>query len=214
MSDESRSFVPAAGVDWLLPLYDPLGKLLGTRHARAELIERAALLPGERVLDVGCGTGTLAVEIKRAHPEVAVTAIDPDAKALARARAKARAAGVEVRFEEAFGDALPFAERSFDRVVSSFMFHHLPLDARAGMLAEVERVLAPGGALLLLDFGGSQPHAGLLARWFHRHEHVAANQEGGIPTEMREAGLQGAREVSARHAWFGSIATWTGSAPT
>lgn len=213
MSDESRSFVPAAGVDWLLPLYDPFQKLLGTDAAHRELIQRAALEPGHRVLDVGCGTGTLAVRIKQLHPDVDVVAIDPDPKALARAVRKAQRAGVEVRFEKGFGDALPFADRSFDRVVSSFMFHHLAPTTRAGMLAEVKRVLTPSGTLLLLDFGGSHGHDGLVAKLFHAHQHVAANRGDGVPSLMREVGLVEPAEVGARSTIVGHVATWRAEAP-
>src|SRR5467141_745441 len=73
----SRSYLPAAGRDWRLPLYDPFLKLLGGDAARRVLLDEAALRPGQRVLDVGCGTGTLATLIKQLHPEVEVVGLDP-----------------------------------------------------------------------------------------------------------------------------------------
>src|SRR5437764_7482027 len=94
MMESSRTYLPAAGHDWSLPLYDPIVKLLGGDAARKALLEQAALRPGQRVLDVGCGTGTLATLIKQLYPDVEVVGLDPDPKALARARRKAARAGV------------------------------------------------------------------------------------------------------------------------
>ena len=93
MMGSSRTYLPAAGHDWSLPLYDPIVKLLGGDAARKALLEQAALRPGQRVLDVGCGTGTLATLIKQLYPDVEVVGLDPDPKALARARRKAARAG-------------------------------------------------------------------------------------------------------------------------
>lgn len=85
MPGSTRTYFPAAGHDWSLPFYDPIVKLLGGDKALRVLIDQAALQPGHRVLDIGCGTGTLAVFIKREHPDVVTIGIDPDPKALARA---------------------------------------------------------------------------------------------------------------------------------
>ena len=135
MVESSRSYLPAAGRDWRLPLYDPLVKLLGGDAARSVLLDEAALRAGQRVLDLGCGTGTLATLIMQLHAEVDVVGLDPDPKALARARRKAERAEVSVRFDHGFGDELPYPEASFDRVFSSFMFHHLPAKEKGTTLA-------------------------------------------------------------------------------
>lgn len=149
---QTRTFIPAAGHDAALPLYDPLTALFGAQSRRQLLIDRAKLAPGQRVLDIGCGTGTLAIAIKRAHPGVEVVGIDPDPRALARARKKAARAGLEVRFEQGFGDALPYPDASFARVVSSFMLHHLDRTLQQRLLAQALRVLAPAGSVHIIDF--------------------------------------------------------------
>jgi ubiquinone/menaquinone biosynthesis C-methylase UbiE len=127
------------------PLYDPLVKLLGIDSVRGLLLKQAAVLARDRVLDIGCGTGTMAILIKRLHPDTDVIGLDPDPRALARARHKAERARLSILFDQGFSDRLPYPDASFDRVFSSFMFQHLRADDRATTLSEVWRVLKPGG---------------------------------------------------------------------
>jgi ubiquinone/menaquinone biosynthesis C-methylase UbiE len=114
LEQSQRTYLPAAGRDSFLPLYDLLTKLTGADQARKVLLGQAHLRAGQRVLDVGCGTGTLAVLIKRLYPRVTVVGLDPDPRALARARRKAKRAALSVRFDQGFSDELPYAEASFD----------------------------------------------------------------------------------------------------
>ena len=215
MGEEHRHFIPAAGHDWLLPLYDPLQRLFGGDSIRRELVDCAALVPGHRVLDIGCGTGSLTVLLARDHPEAGVVGLDPDPKALARATRKAARAGVAVRFDEGFSDALPYGDASFDRVFSSFMLHHLKPAEKKRTLLECRRVLEPGGVLFLLDFGGAGPRAdGLLARWLHRSEALRDNLEGRMPVLVGAAGFADVSEVVARATIFGRVSGISAVAPT
>jgi ubiquinone/menaquinone biosynthesis C-methylase UbiE len=152
----ARRYLPAATLDFLLPVYDPLMRLLGYRAALTPLVKQAELQTGDVVLDVGCGTGTLALLIVQHHPDVSVIGVDPDPKALARAERKASRAGVAIQFERGFGDGLAHADAFFDRVFSSMMFHHVPRNERPPVLAEIRRVLKPGGRLEFLDFADDQ----------------------------------------------------------
>jgi ubiquinone/menaquinone biosynthesis C-methylase UbiE len=158
-----RSYVPAAGHDWFLPLYDPVVSFLGGDTARRVLLDHARIRPQQRILDVGCGTGTLAVLVKRVHPDVDVVGLDPDARALDRARRKAERAGVSVRFDPGYSNELPYAPAAFEHVFSSLMLHHLSAQARERTLQEIHRVLAPDGALHVLDFASPRVEDGLLA---------------------------------------------------
>ncbi len=215
MAGENRHFIPAAGHDWLLPLYDPLQRLFGGDSIRRELVDCAALAPGQRVLDIGCGTGSLTVLLARDHPEAAVVGLDPDPKALSRATRKAARAGVAVRFDEGFSDALPYRDASFDRVFSSFMLHHLKPAEKERTLLECRRVLEPGGVLFLLDFGGAGPCAdGLLARWLHRSEALRGNLEGRMSVLAGAAGFADVSEVVARATIFGRVSGISAVAPT
>jgi ubiquinone/menaquinone biosynthesis C-methylase UbiE len=207
MSETRRAYLPAAGHAWALPLYDPLVKLLGGEAARRTLVEQAALQPGHRVLDLGCGTGGLTLLIKRLHPHVDVVGLDPDPQALARARRKAARAGVAFQLDQGFGDALPYADASFDRVLSAFVLHHVPPAEKAPTLREVRRVLRDDGALHLLDFGGPDPEVGgFLTRWIHAAHHLRDNFGDRIPALMRQAGLADAEMVGHRRMLLGHIA--------
>jgi SAM-dependent methyltransferase len=217
MEETQRTYIPAAGRDWALPLYDPLVKLLGGDVARRALVEQAALRPHQRVLDVGCGTGTLVTLIKRLHPDVEVVGLDPDLRALARARRKAERASARIQFDQGFADELPYPEASFDRVFSSLMFHHLGRDEKESMLREVRRILRPGGFLCLLDFGGPESGAGgFLARLLHSNHQFRDNSEDRILGFMSRAGFTSPKKVSQGTMFFGRarINYYQASVPT
>lgn len=205
MSDPTRTYIPAAGRDWLLPFYDPIQWLLGGNRVRASMLEAAAPKPGMQALDVGCGTGSLLLALKRRAPGVEVTGIDPDRLALGRVRRKLAAAGLEGRLDEGFADQLPYPDGAFDCVFSSFMFHHLDREVKEGMLREVRRVLGPDGTFQLADFGGEGHGQGLFARLIHSHEEFADNFSGTIPRLMKAAGFESVREVARRWTPFGRV---------
>ena len=206
MSHATRAYLPAAGLDLFLPLYDPLVKLLGADRARKKLFEQATVQPHQRVLDIGSGTGTFAVAIKRWVPSAVVIGLDPDPKALARSRRKADRAGLSIRFDQGFANALPYSDTYFDRVFSSLMFHHLPRDTKLATLREVRRVLKPGGSLHLLDFvqEGAKSH-NPLARWIHSSERMQNNSCEQILDWMHEAGLVEPRMLESDQPIFGKI---------
>lgn len=191
-----KTYLPAAGHDWLLPLYDPFVKLFGGDTARRTLLDQATVGSGHRVLDIGCGTGTFATLIKGLYPDVDVVGLDPDPKALARAKRKAERAAVSIRLDQGFSDKLPYLEASFDRVFSTFMFHHLQMDEKEKTLCEVRRVLTPGGSLHLLDFAGAQADGfGFLTRYFHSSHRLKDNSEERILTLMNRAGFVSCEKV-------------------
>ena len=202
----NRRYLPAAGHDWALPLYDPLVKLLGADRARRALIEQAAIRPAHRILDVGCGTGTLVTLIQRMHPDVNIVGLDPDPKALRRAAQKAHQAGLSIRFDQGFSDELPYPDAAFDRVFSSFMFHHVPPDNRGNTLREIRRVLAPGGSLHLLDFERPEASAGgLLTRWIRSNPHLSDNSEQRILALLQQAGFICSEKLMRRALFFGLL---------
>lgn len=160
------------------------------RPFKRELIQQARISPGQQVLDIGCGTGTLTVLVKQTHPAAEVVGLDGDPNVLAIARAKASKAGVDIRWDHGMAFELPYADRSFDRALTSLVLHHLTTENKQRALRETWRVLQPGGELLVLDFGKPGSLYGrLLAFLGQRLEEVADNIKGLLPNMLRGAGF-------------------------
>lgn len=162
---------------------------LGKEHGfRNKVLELAHVASGESVLDVGCGTGTLAIAAKRrVGPAGSVCGIDASPEMLARAEKKAKASGVEVLFKPGAAEKLPFCNASFDLVLCTVMLHHLPAKARQQCAQEIRRVLKPDGRVLAVDFEGFSDQKRSLLSHFHRpHGHVRVRD---IERLLGEAGL-------------------------
>jgi ubiquinone/menaquinone biosynthesis C-methylase UbiE len=180
-------YLKAAGTDRLAPYYDLIARLgMRERHVKGRVIDRALLAPGQRMLDLGCGSGTLVLMARRRHPDVTVIGVDGDPTILRIARRKAQRAHIPVQLDEGMAYALPYADESFDAVVSTLTFHHLTPDQQERTLAEVRRVLRPGGRLVIADL--AQPHNRLmrLIRQLHfglrRHHMHGGTSSGHHPT--------------------------------
>lgn len=211
----SKTYSPALGLDWLLPLYDPILRAAIPEEAiKRQLVEFAALRPGQRVLDLGCGTATLTLLVKAMQPEAEVVGVDADAKALQRAQQKADAAGLAMRFDAGLATALPYADASFDAVVSAFVFHHLSRPQKLATMGEILRVLKPGRSFVLLDFGRPPTRLGiLLSPFLHPGRHARDNIRGRLPEFMAEAGFADVRQVARRTLLVGSVSHWIGRKP-
>lgn len=198
---DDAGFIPALRFKRLTPAFDFVAAVfVGDRAIKRRVLTHAAIASGEEVLDVGCGTGTLAVAAARAAPNVRVTGLDADASILSRARRRATGAGLETEFSEGMSTALPYANGSFDIVLSTLFFHHLPDDAKRQTAAEVVRVLRPGGRLVVGDLG--RPHDRLMrvavrvtTQLLDGVATTALNVRGELPDVLSGAGL---RAVSVR----------------
>ena len=147
-------YVPALGFHWLTPYYDAVvGTTTRERSFKQALIKQARFEPGQRVLDLACGTGTLAIWRKQHQPQAEVTGVDGDPAILSLASHKALKADVSVKFDHALSNSLPYPGAHFDRVVSSLFFHHLSWENKERTVRELFRVLKPGGEIHVADWG-------------------------------------------------------------
>jgi ubiquinone/menaquinone biosynthesis C-methylase UbiE len=202
-------YVPALGRDSLTALYDPIiSRTTRERTFKERLLDQAALHAGQRVLDVGCGTGTLAVWAKEREPRIELAGIDGDPDVLERARRKAEEARVEIDFREAMADDLPFEDAMFDRALSSLFFHHLTREDKESCAREIARVLKPGGELHIADWGPGDPLmrlAFLTTQLLDGFERTSDNVAGRLPEILEAAGLQDVRERHRLRTLSGSM---------
>lgn len=213
--ETDRAYLPGMSSAWKMPWYDVQSwwRRAGRLHRRT--VELAGITAGQHVLDVGCGTGNLALTVLRAVPDADVTGLDPDGAALRRAARKARRRRVGRRgsltLVRGFADRLPAADGSVDHVLSSLALHHVPMDEKRRFAAELARVLRPGGHVTIADLDapdhghgghghgghghGEHDHGGHGHREIGANQHRADNADGGIQRLLTDAGMVDAREV-------------------
>lgn len=150
---QNTQFTPALGLPGLTRGYDLAIRLL-TREAvwRNMLLRQVAPLSNETIIDVGCGTGTFAMMLKRAAPGARITAIDPDPDVLDGAKRKAEAAGIEVQWRQGFAREVADLGGSFDKAVSSLVFHQVPLAGKREGLAAMFACVRSGGEVHIADY--------------------------------------------------------------
>jgi ubiquinone/menaquinone biosynthesis C-methylase UbiE len=204
----SPDYLPAAGHDALLPAYDLFSRLLGAARKHRRLAELADLGAAHKVLEIGCGTGNLTKLVKRLQPGAEVVGLDPDPRALAMATRKA--GGLGVRFDHGYSQALPYPDGSFDRVLSSLMFHHLDAETKRRTLTEVRRVLRPGGALYLVDLGAEKGGHGLLRRL--RPHHAVDNHPATLTRLFTAAGFTDVAELDRARTRIGAVSYYRATA--
>jgi SAM-dependent methyltransferase len=214
----NSNYVPALGFHWLTPFYDAVaGTTPQERTFKQALIQQAALEASQRVLDLGCGTGTLSIWIKEAYAQTEVIGVDGDPAVLFRAIRKAAQGGASIQFDEAMSFYLPYPDAYFDRVVSSLLFHHLPWEDKLRTVGEIYRVLRPGGQLHVADWGkaANKLMRGLfvLVQLLDGFKNTQDNVAGKLISLFEQAGFI---EISQRRTFntpFGTMALYSAIKP-
>jgi ubiquinone/menaquinone biosynthesis C-methylase UbiE len=196
-------------------LVEPLILLGKQSEYDRKIIELLDLKESDRVLDLGCGTGVLTRMIAdHLRSEAGGCAVGIDAAAKMIRVARKRRGSDACRFEVAAAESLPFDDASFDAVVSSLFFHHVPLDLKEQALRGAFRVLRPGGKLVIADMHIPTTWMGALvshtARWFFMQPEIGENIRGVLPGLIVDAGFDPSAHVSTM---FGYIATFFARKP-
>ena len=190
---------------WMARLYDAMSwvcSLGGGAKTNREIIERAGIKPGERVLDVGCGTGAQTLPAAEVAGPGNVAGVDPSPDMLERAREKAAKKRLEIDFRSAAIEKLPFDDQQFNVVLSSFMLHHLPEDVMRAGFAEIHRVLQHGGRLLAADFTSGRSLIGrVMGLLGHAHKLEGLT---GVKSMLADAGFSNVEELPSKqgHVFF------------
>jgi ubiquinone/menaquinone biosynthesis C-methylase UbiE len=219
MKASSDSYIPALGYRWLTRFYDPVVRLTTREGAfKEELLRQAGIEAGQRILDLGCGTGTLAAMVKRAYPNAEVFGLDADPDALRLAQLKLAASGIEVRLGQGLASALPYSPKSFDTVLSSLFFHHLSFELKREAMQEVFRVLRPGGHFHIADWGKPTNPAMRLAfvvvQILDGFATTADSVRGVLPDLLRVVGFESVGIAKSYATLLGTLSLYCAVKPT
>lgn len=217
MASAPDRYVPAAGRAWLTGSYDRTVALTMRERAWRPAVVRAVAseMPiGATAVEIGCGTGSLSLDLAAARPDAEIVGVDGDPEVLALARRK-HGAG-DVRWVEGLAGALPLADDSAQAVLCSLFLHHLTDHGKASALTEAARVLAPGGVLHIADWGPPRgPAAALGARAlqiFDGREGPTSLLAGALPALLTGADFKSPRRLGALRTVWGTLEFWRASA--
>ena len=207
-----RDYVPAAPQLWL---YDFLVAVL-TRESRwrRALIGQIGPRAEDSIADIGCGTGSLIALIGKTVRPATLIGIDPDPAILERARRKTAAAGATVDFKLGYArDAATLLEgRCINKVVSSLVFHQVPMAEKRAGLAAMRAALVPDGELHLADYGLQR--TALMRKLFRivqkgdGYRNTEPNARGVLPELMKEVGFDAVTETAVIPTPTGSISIY------
>jgi len=208
MSD--TTYIPALRFNWLTKVYDPLIQwTMPEKQFKQDLIEEAGIETEFHVLDFGCGTATLSMMTKSKYPSAFVTGVDVDAEVLAIAQHKLRDFPYLIRLDQYDGMKLPYPDETFDRVISSLVFHHLTPIQKAKALQEIRRVLKFDGELYIADWGKAENSLmrGLFygVQLLDGFKTTRDNVSGLMPSYLLEAGFLSAKVLKKYRTVFGTL---------
>tara|TARA_R110000782_G_scaffold30891_14_gene76621 strand:- start:8490 stop:9092 length:603 start_codon:yes stop_codon:yes gene_type:complete len=195
-----------------------VGATTRERSFKQALIKQACFAPGQQVLDLASGTGTLAIWIKQHQPQAIITGVDADPSILSLASRKAQKTNVSVQFDHALSYSLPYLSAHFDRVISSLFFHHLSWENKERTVQEIFRVLKPGGELHVADWGRADNilmrGLFLLIQLLDGYKNTQDNVSGKLVMLFEQAGFV---EVTQRQTFstiYGTIALYSALKPS
>ncbi|AND42979.1 class I SAM-dependent methyltransferase (plasmid) [Cytobacillus firmus] len=208
--NKKGEYIPALKYHWMTRFYDPLIQWgMQEKKFKTHLVKQATLQPNETIMDLACGTGTLALLIQQSQPGVQVIGVDADPKILSIAKGKIKETQVNnITFEEGFSDKLPFSNNLFHHIFTSLFIHHLTQEMKKKTFEEVYRTLRSGGQFHIIDFEKPQNWLMRVAffsiQFLDGFETTSNHVKGIIPNLLKETGFVSIEET-------GQFSTITGT---
>lgn len=215
---KNKEFIPALRYHFLTPVYDSVIKILvPERQVKLKTLQLANLKSGEQLLDFGCGTGTLLQLLAAGNSEVNACGIDIDEKMLSVAKNKLAASLSQIKLIQYTGHQLPLSKQSFDKIVSTWVFHHFTDEQKTAAFEQLFNVLKPGGKLIITDWGKA-------ANWPMRllffgvqlvdnFKTTAPNVQGRLPQFIKNAGFENVQIVANQSTALGTLSYYTAYKP-
>lgn len=207
---EENKYIPALKYHWLTNFYDWLiCNFFPEKEFKSALLKQANILDGHAVLDFGCGTATLTIMAKQNQPLAKLTGVDVDEKILSIAREKLKKTKNGIQIDKYDGDVLPYRDSSFDRVITSLVFHHLTKEQKENSLKEIKRVLKPDGELHIADWGKAENFLMRFLFFFIQlldgFKTTTDNVKGLLPDYMNTAGFNNVKIAKNYSTIFGTL---------
>jgi len=210
----SSKYITALRFKWLTPYYDVIvGLTTREKVFKKALVHQLDISANDKVLDMACGTGTLAIWIKQAYPNCEVIGVDGDEEILSIAKRKSYKSNVDIYFKQALSYDLPCVDSSFDCVVTSLFFHHLSWSDKVRTAKEIFRVLKPGGELHVADWGRAE---NILMRFLFvfiqildGFPNTQDNIKGKLISLFQESGYSEVRKRKSFSTMFGTMTLYS-----
>lgn len=211
---KKANFVPALKFSWLTRFFDPFLKItMPEREIKSALIQQANIEKANSILDFGCGTATLTIMAKEMHPDAFVYGVDVDSKVLRIAKEKVNRKILDVHLDIYDGFTLPYKDGTFDKVISSLVFHHLKRNQKVNALQEIYRVLKNDGEFHIVDFGKAKNAfmnaISFIPRLLDGLENTNDNVKGIVPILIQNVGFVELKENKSVFTIFGNLSFYS-----
>ncbi len=215
---KSREFIPALRYHFLTPFYDFFIKILvPERKVKLKTVELTQALAGDRILDFGCGTGTLLLHFEKQHPDVNLYGIDIDERMLEKAQKKLQSVERSIQLVLYSGNELPFPDDYFDKIVSTWVFHHFTDEQKCVAMNQLFRKLKPGGTLILADWGKAKNFwmrtLFFIVQLVDNFQTTTSNVRGLLPKFIQSAGFEGVELRGNQATCLGTLSCFVATKP-
>ncbi|MCP9766427.1 methyltransferase domain-containing protein [Lacihabitans sp. LS3-19] len=206
-------YIPALKYHFFTPIYDWfIGLTMPEVKVKTKAIEYLEIKPFEKVLDFGCGTATALILAKNLVPDAEITGFDVDEKIMKIAQNKVDKSNQKINLVCLYSNTLPFSDNYFDKIFSTWVFHHLNSEEKLQAFKELRRVLKPEGKMLIADWGAPQNFLMkilfTILQVFDNFETTAHNKKGLLPNTMLNGGFETVEEIGFQNTIMGTLRYW------